>query len=242
MPSCEICGHEEPNLAELRHHIDAVHVEGNGVACPLCDLAGITHAEMAAHIASAHPETEGAQARARIMLCPMCPYEDSDADKLQEHVNQQHLNKEQVPLSSCPICQEEFSDSNTLQEHVNSAHTDFLDESKPSTSNSESCPVCSECFRDHESLSRHVETHFESIDSQDAVLARELEMEERRLAGEREHKRLRAEYGMDGVGSYEGQADSNLDRAYARGHISTVEYHERRVSAMISLGSFLGTT
>ena len=91
-------------------------------------------------------------------------------------------------------------------------------------------------FPDAESLSRHADGHFSngggSNEEGDRLLARELQREERaaREADERrEFERLRAEYGMNGRGSYDRQMGEGMERAVRRGHMSSVEYHEKRV-------------
>ena len=55
--SCEICGQDDLNEAEMRTHMEAVHLKG-ALQCPFCDLSShdVTANEMTLHVNSAHLE------------------------------------------------------------------------------------------------------------------------------------------------------------------------------------------
>ena len=55
--SCEICGQDDLNEAEMRTHMEAVHLKG-ALQCPFCDLSShdVTANEMTLHVNSARLE------------------------------------------------------------------------------------------------------------------------------------------------------------------------------------------
>ena len=55
--SCEICGQDDLNDAEMRTHMETVHLKG-ALQCPFCDLSShdVTANEMTLHVNSAHLE------------------------------------------------------------------------------------------------------------------------------------------------------------------------------------------
>ena len=55
--SCEICGQDDLNEAEMRTHMETVHLKG-ALQCPFCDLSShdVTANEMTLHVNSAHLE------------------------------------------------------------------------------------------------------------------------------------------------------------------------------------------
>jgi len=81
------------------------------------------------------------KATPNLLQCPLCTYTNVSLQKLQEHVNRQHLDlmspgittQEQISTSdefSCPLCVCKMSSAEELELHVNLDHSDILSPQK----------------------------------------------------------------------------------------------------------------
>lgn len=76
------------------------------------------------------------------LQCPLCPYTNTSASQLEEHVNREHLDpfspstrvshseNEDDEALDCPLCVAKFQTSSELETHVNFAHQDVLSPQK----------------------------------------------------------------------------------------------------------------
>jgi len=172
------------------------------------------------------------------LSCPLCPYTDTSADSLQQHVNNEHLDtiSPAAVSHSCPLCNITCDNVTLLESHVNTVHADVVGCDNASKSPALSCPVCGQSsWNSPAQLQSHVETHFNSPATNsstinDQLLAQDMQIKERnRLKAEEEAQfaSLQAQYGMDEQGNYVQQSVNGLRKAVVSGKLSVVDYYEK---------------
>ncbi|XP_066289693.1 zinc finger-containing ubiquitin peptidase 1-like isoform X2 [Branchiostoma lanceolatum] len=151
----------------------------------------------------------------------------------------------------CPFCNVRGIPPVDLNAHVNRAHADLLSPEKAGPSNMAQfdndtvCPVCGLQGLEGDLFAQHVEGHFqeEQRELADHALAAQLQEQEeaetrrRKQREEEEFRRLQARYGMDNQGNYRSQSMTHMERAVARGQMSTVEYHKKKAEMVETLSS-----
>ncbi|XP_035686205.1 zinc finger-containing ubiquitin peptidase 1-like isoform X2 [Branchiostoma floridae] len=151
----------------------------------------------------------------------------------------------------CPFCNIRGIPPVDLNAHVNRAHADLLSPEKAGPSNMAQfdndtvCPMCGLQGLEGDLFAQHVEGHFqeEQRELSDHALAAQLQEQEeaetrrRKQREEEEFRRLQARYGMDNQGNYRSQSMTHMERAVARGQMSTMEYHKKKAEMAQTLSS-----
>ncbi|XP_078697915.1 zinc finger-containing ubiquitin peptidase 1-like [Branchiostoma floridae x Branchiostoma belcheri] len=168
---------------------------------------------------------------------------DSDVGALASRIEDEEMG--------CPFCHIRGIPSMDLNAHVNRAHADLLSPEKAGSSNTGQfdndtvCPMCGLQGLVGDLFAQHVEGHFqeEQRELSDHALAAQLQEQEeaetrrRKQKEEEEFRRLQARYGMDNQGNYRSQSMTHMERAVARGQMSTVEYHKKKAEMAETLSS-----
>ncbi|KAM9352863.1 LOW QUALITY PROTEIN: zinc finger-containing ubiquitin peptidase 1 [Symphorus nematophorus] len=184
--------------------------------------------------------------------------EDSDAMKSEHNkAKQKRLSSpRKEKLFSCPMCMLMCSSSFILQEHVELHLQEELsaEGSALGVSTGHDITISQQSLSDSFSLQEHVELHLDhgaagnspGRPSSDLKLARQLQQEEEQrrrqeeVQREREDfKKLQRQFGLDGRGGYSRQMERTMERAVARGHMASAEFHCKRAEMMESLASGL---
>lgn len=224
MVECPICGHCESSPTRLEEHVNRSHF----------DL-----------MSPSHPADVHSPSNRKSLLgvgdffdCPLCSRRFTSVADLELHVNVEHVLS---PLISPSTAHSSSSISRqAVQEDENA---------------NQRCPVCDMDgpFGSAVMLARHIDDHFKKdrkialqadppeppileseseLMSSDSLLAREIECQEHEALRSREcleFQKLKAQYGMDGRGSFHDQSLAQMQRAVYNGEISVADFYNRQV-------------
>lgn len=182
---CSACPFKRSNWSAVERHV-LLHLNGQGLVCPLCSHTTSSHRSMIRHVTIAHPTSQiisQFQASPQLLSaqiieqhqCPLCSYHTDQAEALNLHRRLEHDDEEfDIDSSSdedeniinaptknpyeCPIC----SPSSDTNHH---SDLEQLTLHVIDNHHNQSCPFCSFIVNttSSQTLSQHVKLHFNGL-------------------------------------------------------------------------------
>jgi hypothetical protein len=178
---CSVCPYKRSNWSLVQRHI-LLHLNGQGIVCPLCSYTTPNHDSMIRHITIIHPTSQIStkfQHSPQILTahiieqhqCSLCSYQCDRSEALNLHRRLEHDDEEfdidssddeddiiastTKNLFDCPLCSPSSNTNNYTNLEQLTMHV-------ITNHNNQSCPFCS--FIAHttssHTLTQHVKLHF----------------------------------------------------------------------------------
>ena len=116
MIQCSLCPELLTTESKLQDHIEQMH---RAFKCHICEKVFDTKVELDNHIKKDHTDAE---IEVVSFVCESCPYEDSNADTMKEHVIEEHGTKDQNGEYTCYDCNLRCDKKENLVKHYRQKH------------------------------------------------------------------------------------------------------------------------